>query len=64
MKKDCVGITGWLFGHNFEAVYDTTGKIEVPSTLTSISATSLDVFRNETSEYVISVCKRCGKNNK
>ena len=56
---ECRGILGWLLGHKYKAVYDTTDKIEFPPGLRGKNIYPED-FKNSTSMYVGSFCKRCG----
>jgi hypothetical protein len=68
----CVGIFGWLFGHDFEPRYDV--KTHVPEKIISqivallftpwtamVDLIAVSGNANKTSEYVGDVCRRCGQ---
>lgn len=62
----CVGIFGWLFGHNFQP--RKTEKIgscaAFPSgtyAIMSITDSMLDKYRERKTFYHGDVCQRCGK---
>ncbi len=59
---ECKGLSGALFGHKYEAVYDTTRTF--PDHMAGVKIATLDgaeVIMSKTSTYVGSFCKRCGK---
>jgi hypothetical protein len=70
--SDCVGVVGWLFGHDFQPRYDETSQApgaEVVDGLMQRRGVTLllkeDIdfvaeMRSHTSVYIHDVCSRCG----
>ena len=57
----CKGVLGWVFGHNYKAVYDTTQKFpDVVAGVRIQTNQGLATIMERTSIYVGSLCKRCG----
>ncbi len=75
MKNSCLGLIGWINGHNFEHIYDVdkrpvkaeefqkmtnqVKKYNFWNTLNEIDASTIPI-ENVTKVYKHSICKRCG----
>lgn len=65
MENKCQGFFGWLFGHKYQARYDSWRK-SGPSTITKANAYNFaDLLeaskaKEEKDAYIYDVCVRCG----
>jgi hypothetical protein len=69
----CQGIAGWLFGHDYEPIYDTEIKSnvntemikELNETISLVAwatdyISALEQLQSKTEKYICHMCHRCG----